>query len=75
MCLKPAQAKADRAVVPQRSLPDVPLPGPEPEDGAEVADEPKLELVADPADAAEAEEAEEEEEEEEDFYEDEEDWE
>jgi len=63
--LKPAQAKADRAVVPQRSLPDVPLPGPEPEDGAEVADEPKLELVADPADAAEAEEAEEEEEEEE----------
>ena len=65
MRLKPAQAKADRAVVPQRSLPDVPLPGPEPEDGAEVADEPKLELVADPADAAEAEEAEEEEEEEE----------
>ena len=65
MCLKPAQAKADRAVVPQRSLPDVPLPGPEPEDGAEVADEPKLELVAEPADAAEAEEAEEEEEEDE----------
>jgi len=63
--LKPAQAKADRAVVPQRSLPDVPLPGPEPEDGAEVADEPKLELVAEPADAAEAEEAEEEEEEDE----------
>jgi len=65
VCLKPAQAKADRAVVPQRSLPDVPLPGPEPEDGAEVADEPKLELVAEPADAAEAEEAEEEEEEDE----------
>jgi RNA polymerase primary sigma factor len=63
--LKPAQAKADRAVVPQRSLPDVPLPGPEPEDGSEVGDEPKLELVAEPADAAEAEEAEDEEEEEE----------
>ncbi|MEX2048285.1 MAG: sigma-70 family RNA polymerase sigma factor [Gemmatimonadota bacterium] len=49
--------------MPQRSLPDVPLP--EPEDGAEVGDEPKLELVAEPADAAEAEEAEDEEEEEE----------
>jgi RNA polymerase primary sigma factor len=60
--LKPAQAKADRAVVPQRSLPDVPLPEPDPEAGAEVADEPKLELVADPADAEEAEEAEEDEE-------------
>jgi RNA polymerase primary sigma factor len=55
--LKPAPAKADRSVVPQRSLPDVPLP--EPEDGAEVADEPKLELVAEPAQAAEAEDAEE----------------
>ena len=62
MRLKPAQAKADRAVVPQRSLPDVPLPEPDPEAGAEVADEPKLELVADPADAEEAEEAEEDEE-------------
>jgi RNA polymerase primary sigma factor len=60
--LKPAQAKADRAVVPQRSLPDVPLPEPDPEAGAEVADEPKLELVADPADAEEAEEADEDEE-------------
>jgi RNA polymerase primary sigma factor len=60
--LKPVQAKADRAVVPQRSLPDVPLPEPDPEAGAEVADEPKLELVAEPADAEEAEEAEEDEE-------------
>jgi len=60
--LKPAQAKADRAVVPQRSLPDVPLPEPDPEAGAEVADEPKLELVAEPADAEEEEEAEEDEE-------------
>jgi RNA polymerase primary sigma factor len=58
--LKPAQTKADRPVVPQRSLPDVPLP--EPEEGAEGADEPKLELVAEPADAAEAEEADEDEE-------------
>jgi RNA polymerase primary sigma factor len=63
--LKAAQARADRAVVPQRSLPDVPLPEPEPKDGAEVADEPKLELVAEPADAAEAEDAEEAEEDEE----------
>ena len=62
MRLKPAQAKADRAVVPQRSLPDVPLPEPDPEAGAEVADEPKLELVAEPADAEEEEEAEEDEE-------------
>jgi RNA polymerase primary sigma factor len=52
--------------VPQRSLPDVPLPEPESEDGADVANEPKLELVAEPADALEAEEAEETEETEED---------
>jgi RNA polymerase primary sigma factor len=63
--LKPAQTKADRALVPQRSLPDVPLPEPESGDGADLADEPKLELVAEPADAAEAEEAEETEEDEE----------
>ena len=66
MRLKPAQTKADRALVPQRSLPDVPLPEPESGDGADLADEPKLELVAEPADAAEAEEAEETEETEED---------
>jgi RNA polymerase primary sigma factor len=57
--LKPVQAKADRPVVAQPSLPDLPLPEPDSGEAAEPADEPKLELVAEPADAAEAEEAEE----------------
>jgi RNA polymerase primary sigma factor len=55
--LKPVQAKADRPVVAQPSLPDLPLPEPDSGEAAEPADEPKLELVAEPADAAEAEEA------------------
>jgi RNA polymerase primary sigma factor len=60
--LKPVQAKADRPVVAQPSLPDLPLPEPDSGEAAEPADEPKLELVAEPADAAEAEEADEDEE-------------
>ena len=62
MRLKPVQAKADRPVVAQPSLPDLPLPEPDSGEAAEPADEPKLELVAEPADAAEAEEADEDEE-------------
>jgi RNA polymerase primary sigma factor len=60
--LKPVRAKADRPVVAQPSLPDLPLPEPDSGEAAEPADEPKLELVAEPADAAEAEEADEDEE-------------
>mgnify|MGYP003287631132 CR=1 FL=1 len=66
MRLKPVQAKADRPVVAQPSLPDLPLPEPDSGEAAEPADEPKLELVGEPADAAEAEEADEDEEAEED---------
>jgi RNA polymerase primary sigma factor len=58
--LKPGPGQADRAVVAQRSLPDLPLPEPDPDEAEAVVDEPKLELVAD-ADVEEEDEEEDEE--------------